>query len=162
MNHVCVSYISLWMTCRLWIMVGRRPSQAMAADRSAAILAPVARQLVPGDSPFDSLGFSRVVVEGPHVYVAGTAPIPKDGSPAPEAAYDQAKLCLEIIEVALERAGASLEHVVRTRIYLTDRSYMDDVSRAHAEVFVSIRPANTTLVTQLVDPAWKVEIDADA
>ena len=120
------------------------------------------RRRIPGDSPFDSLGFSRVVVEGPHVYVAGTAPIPKDGSPAPEAAYDQAKLCLEIIETALERAGVTLEHVVRTRIYLADRSYMDEVSRAHAEAFASIRPANTTVVTQLVDPSWKLEIDVDA
>ena len=120
------------------------------------------RRLVPGDSPFDSLGFSRVVVVGPHVYVAGTAPIPKDGSSPPEDAYDQAMLCLEIIGVALARAGAALEHVVRTRIYLSDRSHMSDVSRAHAEVFASIRPANTTVVTQLVDPSWKVEIDADA
>ena len=120
------------------------------------------RRLVPGDSPYDSLGFSRVVVVGPHVYVAGTAPIPKDGSDPPESAYEQAKLCLEIIRVALERAGATFEHVVRTRLYLADREYMPDVSRAHAEVFSQIRPANTTVVTNFVDPKWKLEIDVDA
>jgi enamine deaminase RidA (YjgF/YER057c/UK114 family) len=117
---------------------------------------------VPGDSPYDSLGFSRVVVVGPHVYVAGTAPIPKDGSNPPDSAYEQARLCLEIIGSALERAGVQLEHVVRTRIYLADRSDMPEVGRAHAEVFSEIRPANTTVVTELVDPGWKLEIDVDA
>ena len=85
----------------------------------------MARQLIAGDSPFDSLGFSRVVVDGPHVYVAGTAPIPKDGSPPPDSAYDQAKLCLQIIEAALGRAGVTLEHVVRKRFYLAAREYRD-------------------------------------
>ena len=120
------------------------------------------RQLIPGDSPYESLGFSRVVVVGSHVYVAGTAPIPKDGSDPPEGAYGQARLCLEIIGTALERAGASFEHVVRTRIYLADRSDMEEVSKAHAEVFADIRPANTTVITEMVDPAWKLEIDVDA
>jgi enamine deaminase RidA (YjgF/YER057c/UK114 family) len=122
----------------------------------------VERQLIAGDSPYDSLGFSRVVVVGSHVYVAGTAPIPKDGSDPPEGAYEQARLCLEIIGTALERAGASFEHVVRTRVYLADRSDMEEVSKAHAEVFSEIRPANTTVVTEMVDPAWKLEIDVDA
>ena len=120
------------------------------------------RRLIPGDSPYDSLGFSRVVVVGPHVYVAGTAPIPKDGSDPPRGAYAQARLCLEIIGTALERAGAGFEHVVRTRVYLADRSDMAEVSRAHAEVFAEIRPANTTVVTEMVDPAWKLEMDVDA
>jgi enamine deaminase RidA (YjgF/YER057c/UK114 family) len=122
----------------------------------------VERHLIPGDSSYDSLGFSRVVVVGSHVYVAGTAPISKDGSDPPKGAYEQARLCLEIIGTALERAGASFEHVVRTRVYLADRSDMEEVSKAHAEVFSEIRPANTTVVTEMVDPAWKLEIDADA
>lgn len=122
----------------------------------------VERHLIPGDSPYDSLGFSRVVVVGPHVYVAGTAPIPKDGSDPPEDAYEQARLCLEIIGAALGQAGASFEHVVRTRVYLADRSDMEEVSRAHAEIFSEVRPANTTVITQMVDPAWKLEIDVDA
>jgi enamine deaminase RidA (YjgF/YER057c/UK114 family) len=121
------------------------------------------RRLISGHSPYEPIvGFSRAVVARQHVYVAGTAPIPADGSPPPEDAYEQACLCLEIIREALGRAGAGLEHVVRTRIYLTDASYWHDVARAHGEAFADIRPANTTVVTKLLDPAWKLEIEVDA
>jgi enamine deaminase RidA (YjgF/YER057c/UK114 family) len=121
------------------------------------------RRLISGHSPYEPIvGFSRAVVIGDHVYVAGTAPIPADGSPPPEGAYEQARLCLEIIGGALERAGARFEDVVRTRIYLTDAAYWEEVARAHGEVFAEIRPANTTVVTALLDPAWKLEIDVDA
>ena len=121
------------------------------------------RRTIPGHSPYEkTVGFSRAVVVGPHVYVAGTAPIRADGSPPPEDPYEQTKLCLEIIGAALERAGAGFEHVVRTRVYVTDPAHMEGVGRAHGEVFSEIRPANTTVVSQLLDPAWKVEIDVDA
>ena len=121
------------------------------------------RRLISGHSPYEPIvGYSRAVVIGDHVYVAGTAPIPADGSPPPEGAYEQARLCLEIIGGALERAGARFEDVVRTRIYLTDAAYWEEVARAHGEVFAEIRPANTTVVTALLDPAWKLEIDVDA
>jgi enamine deaminase RidA (YjgF/YER057c/UK114 family) len=121
------------------------------------------RRLIPGHSPYEPImGYSRAVVVGKHVYVAGTAPIPADGSEPPEDAYEQARLCLEIIGEALGRAGAGLEHVVRTRIFLTDPSYFQDIARAHGEVFADIRPANTTVVTKLLDPAWKLEIEVDA
>jgi len=108
------------------------------------------------------VGFSRAIVAGNHVYVAGTAPIPPDGSPPPEDAYEQARLCLEIIGRALERAGSTFENVVRTRVYVTDPVHFEAVGRAHGEIFGDVRPANTTVVTALLDPAWKVEIDADA
>lgn len=108
------------------------------------------------------MGFSRAVVAGDRVYVAGTAPIPPDGAAPPAGAYDQARLCLQIIGSALERAGSGLEHVVRTRVYVTDAVHFEEVGRAHGEVFGEIRPANTTVVTSLLDPAWKVEIEADA
>jgi len=121
------------------------------------------RRLISGHSPYESIvGFSRAVVVGDRVFVAGTAPIPADGSPPPERAYDQARLCLEIIGQALEKAGARFEDVVRTRVYVTDPAHWQDVGRAHGEVFGEIRPANTTVVTSLLDPAWKVEIDVDA
>jgi enamine deaminase RidA (YjgF/YER057c/UK114 family) len=121
------------------------------------------RRLISGHSPYEPIaGYSRAVVVGKHVYVAGTAPIPADGSPPPEDAYEQARLCLEIVREALSRAGAGLEHVVRTRIYLTDGSYWPGIARAHGEVFADIRPANTTVVTKLLDPAWKLEIEVDA
>jgi enamine deaminase RidA (YjgF/YER057c/UK114 family) len=121
------------------------------------------RRLISGHSPYEPIvGFSRAVVADGHVYVAGTAPIPPDGSPPPEDAYDQARLCLEIIGSALERAGTALDHVVRTRLYLADAAHFDGVARAHGDVFAEIRPASTATVTRLLDPAWKVEIEADA
>ena len=84
------------------------------------------RRNIPGTSPYEEImGYCRAVVVDSHVYVAGTAPIPPDGSPPPEGAYEQTKLCLEIIGTALERAGAGFEHVVRTRIYITDPAHFD-------------------------------------
>jgi len=121
------------------------------------------RRLISGHSPFEPVaGFSRAVVVGSTVHVAGTAPIPPDGSPTPESAYEQARLCLRIIAEALGRAGASVEDVVRTRMFVTDAAHWPDVSRAHGEVFSEIRPAATCVVTALLDPSWKVEIEADA
>jgi enamine deaminase RidA (YjgF/YER057c/UK114 family) len=121
------------------------------------------RRLISGHSPYEPVvGFSRAVVADGHVYVAGTAPIPADGSPPPEDAYEQARLCLRIIGGALKSAGVGFEQVVRTRVYVTDAAHADAVGRAHGEVFSEIRPASTMVVTKLLDPAWKVEIDADA
>jgi enamine deaminase RidA (YjgF/YER057c/UK114 family) len=121
------------------------------------------RRLISGHSPYEPIvGYSRAVVVGNQVFVAGTAPIPADGAPPPDDAYEQARLCLEIIGKALESAGAGFENVVRTRVYVTDSAHFEAVGRAHGEVFGAVRPANTTVVTALLDPAWKVEIDADA
>ena len=124
----------------------------------------VQRRLITGHSPFEAImGFSRAVVVGGHVYVAGTAPIPADGSPPPEDAYEQARLCLQIVRDALERAGASLEDVVRTRVYLTDPAHFDGVARAHGEAFRDIRPATAMVeVRRLIDADMLVEIEADA
>lgn len=121
------------------------------------------RRRISSGSPYEpAVGFSRALVAGPHVHVAGTAPIPPDGSDPPPGAYEQARLCLELIGRALEQAGAGFEHVVRTRIWVTGREHWDDVARAHAEVFAEIRPAATAVVAQLLDPRWLVEIEADA
>ena len=108
------------------------------------------------------MGYSRAVVAGDRVHVAGTAPIPADGSPPPDDAYEQARLCLRIVEEALGRAGSGLEHVVRTRVYITDPGHFEGVSRAHGEAFADVRPANTTVVASLLDPAWKLEIEVEA
>jgi enamine deaminase RidA (YjgF/YER057c/UK114 family) len=109
------------------------------------------------------MGYSRAVIAGDHVYVAGTAPIPVDGSDPPEGAYEQTRLCLEIVKSALERAGSGLEDVVRTCVYLTDASAFDEMARAHGEVFRDIRPVNTTVVIAgLVDPRWLLELDVVA
>lgn len=121
------------------------------------------RRRISGHSPYEPIvGYSRAVVVGEHVYVAGTAPIPSDGSPPPESAYEQARLCFDIIGRALEQAGARFDDVVRTRVYLTDAAHWQEVGRAHGEIFGDVRPANTTVVTSLLDPAWKVEIEVDA
>ncbi len=108
------------------------------------------------------VGYSRAVVAGDTVHVAGTAPIPADGAAPPPGAYDQARLCLEIIGNALEQAGSSFADVVRTRIYVVDPADYEEIARAHGEVFGEIRPASTAVVTGLLDPAWKVEIEAEA
>ncbi|SRR5688500_15014596 len=121
------------------------------------------RRLITGHSPYEAVsGFSRAVVAGGEVHVAGTAPIPAEGDP-PESAYEQARLCLEIVGGALERAGAGFVDVVRTRIYLTDAADWEEVARAHGEVFAEIRPASTAVVVKgLLDERWRVEIEAEA
>jgi len=109
-----------------------------------------------------TVGYSRAVVAGTHVYVSGTAPIPESGEP-PEGAYEQMRLCLQIVRGALERAGASLEDVVRTRVYVTDAAHAEGAGRAHAEAFSEVRPASSMIVvTGLLDPRWLVEIEAEA
>jgi enamine deaminase RidA (YjgF/YER057c/UK114 family) len=121
------------------------------------------RKLISSGAAFEErVGYSRAVRVGDHVWVAGTAPImPGDADP-PGTPYDQAKVCLAIIERALDDAGASLDDVVRTRIYVTDAASIDEVGRAHGEAFARARPATTGIVTQLLDPRWLVEIEAEA
>jgi len=121
------------------------------------------RQRISSGSKYEpSIGFSRALRVGRNVYVSGTAPIWPDGSCDPDPEI-QARRCLEIILDALAQAGASAKHVVRTRMFLTDPSYADAVSRAHGAVFAEIRPASTMVViVGMLDPRWKVEIEADA
>jgi enamine deaminase RidA (YjgF/YER057c/UK114 family) len=124
----------------------------------------VERRRIPGHAPMEeTFGYSRAFVAGSQVHVSGTAPIPADGSEPPEGAYDQARLCLEIVVAALERAGARPEDVVRTRIFVTPGVDFSEVGRAHAEVFGKTRPATTGIVVAaLLDPRWLVEIEAEA
>jgi enamine deaminase RidA (YjgF/YER057c/UK114 family) len=121
------------------------------------------RRLISSGSAFeDRVGYSRAVRVGGHVWVAGTAPImPHDADPPP-GAYEQARVCLAIVERALVDAGASLDDVVRTRIYVTDARLIDEVGRAHREAFARARPATTGVVAELLDPRWLVEIEAEA
>jgi enamine deaminase RidA (YjgF/YER057c/UK114 family) len=114
-------------------------------------------------SPFEPrIGFSRAVRVGDHVHVSGTGPIWEDGS-FDEDAGAQARRCLEIIVAALAELGARPEDVVRTRIYLVDPADIDAVGPVHAEFFGDTRPAATALaVAALLDPRWRVEIEADA
>jgi enamine deaminase RidA (YjgF/YER057c/UK114 family) len=122
------------------------------------------RNLVSAASSFaDIVGYSRAVRAGNHVFVAGTAPIMPDRSPPPPNPYLQAKRCLEIVVEALEELGAKPEHVVRTRIYLTRADDIEEVGRAHGEVFKDVKPVTTALVIgALLDSSWLVEIEAEA
>ncbi|HEX2727414.1 MAG TPA: RidA family protein [Beijerinckiaceae bacterium] len=123
------------------------------------------RRLVSSGSPYEpEIGFSRAVRVGSHIFVAGTAPIaPGGATAAPDDVYGQTRRCLEIIERAIVDAGGSLAHVARTRVMLTDMTRWREAARAHGEFFGAIRPASTFVrVAGLIDPAWLVEIEADA
>jgi enamine deaminase RidA (YjgF/YER057c/UK114 family) len=122
------------------------------------------RRLITSGSPYEPIvGFSRAVVAGRHVFVAGTAPtMPDEGAPPPDT-YGQMRRVLEIIFGALDEAGAGPEHVVRTRVFLTPEADFDEAARAHGEVFSEIRPASSIVfVSGLADPRWLVEMEAQA
>ena len=123
----------------------------------------VHRLRVTSGSPYEtSIGFSRAVRVGDRVVVSGTAPIWPDEScdPDPQA---QARRCLEIIFSALSEAGARPEHVIRTRMFIIDPADAEAVGRAHAEAFSEWPPAaSMVVVASLLDPRWRVEIEAEA
>jgi enamine deaminase RidA (YjgF/YER057c/UK114 family) len=128
----------------------------MSAERHA-------RQLVSSGSPYEApIGFSRAVRVGDRVLVAGTGPTWADGSVDPDPGR-QAERCLEIMLAALREAGASPGDVVRTRSYLVTADDWKAVGRAHGRAFGSVRPASTMVVVAgLLDPRWKVEMEAEA
>jgi enamine deaminase RidA (YjgF/YER057c/UK114 family) len=120
------------------------------------------RVISSGSSLEERWGYSRAVVVGDHIFVAGTAPImPGDADP-PSEPYEQMRRCLEIVGNALGEAGASLDDVVRTRVYMTDRANVSDVMRAHGEAFGSARPACTGVVCELLDERWHCELEVEA
>ena len=123
------------------------------------------RKLISSKSPYEpKVGISRAVRVGPIITVAGTAPLGPDGrTVAPGDPAAQARRCLEIIAAALAAAGASMSHVVRTRILLTRIADWQAVAAVHGEFFRDIRPVNTIMqVLSFIDPQWLVEIEADA
>ena len=122
----------------------------------------IERTRVASGSPYEPrIGFSRALRVGDRVLVSGTAPIWPDGSCDPDPGT-QARRCIEIVAAALAEAGATLEQVVRTRCLITDRGFADAVGTAHGAAFGAVRPASTMVVVQLLDPRWKVEIEAEA
>lgn len=109
------------------------------------------------------VGYARAVRHGATIHVAGTTGLLADGSVAPGGMEGQARQALRNILAALAELGAGPEHVVRTRIFVTDIAQWEAAGRAHGEVFADIRPASTMVeVTRLIDPAMLIEIEADA
>ncbi len=114
-------------------------------------------------SPFeDTIGFSRAVRIGNVIAVSGTAPVWPDGRVDPDPGR-QARRCWEIALAALAELGATPSDVIRTRQFLIRAADSDAVSAVHGEVFGAIRPASTmVVVTGLLDPRWRVEVELDA
>jgi len=121
------------------------------------------RHRVSSGSPFEpTIGFSRALRVGERVWVSGTGPVWPDGSCSDDAA-EQTRRCFDIIIAALAEAGATVEDVVRTRMFLTSTDDADAVSSVHGQLFSEIRPAATmVVVAALLDPRWKIEIEVDA
>ena len=124
----------------------------------------MSRRYISSGTSFEPLvGYSRAVVAGDAVYVSGTTAT-KDGGIVGEGdAAVQTTQALKNVAWALERAGARLEHVVRTRLYVTNVDDWKKIGQAHAEFFGDIRPACTLVeVKRLIDPRMLIEIEVDA
>ena len=120
------------------------------------------RVISSGSSWEERYGYSRAVVAGAHVYVAGTAPImPGDADP-PAEPYEQMRRCLEIVEAALAEAGPASRTSCARACYMTDAGTHLRSMRAHGEAFATVRPACTGVVAGLLDPRWLVEIELEA
>lgn len=110
-----------------------------------------------------SVGMSRAVRIGDVIKVSAVGPLDAEGNVVGEDAAQQTVACFDAIGAALEAAGASLGEIVQTRIYVTNRDDWEAVTSIHSQLFAEVRPACTwAIVSELPDPAWKVQIEAEA
>jgi enamine deaminase RidA (YjgF/YER057c/UK114 family) len=118
------------------------------------------RQNIAGSSPYEPIiGFSRAVRIGNTIHVSGTGPVGADDADAAV----QTRHVLGLIAKVLAQAGAKLENVVRTRMYLTHVEDWESIGGVHGEYFGTVRPATTmVVVAKLLNPAWRIEIEAEA
>jgi enamine deaminase RidA (YjgF/YER057c/UK114 family) len=118
------------------------------------------RTNIPGTSPYEPIiGFSRAVRIGNYIHVSGTGPVGADDGDIAQ----QTEQCLTIIATALKNAGAAIDHVYRTRMYLTHTEDWEAAGRVHGKFFSLTRPAATMVVVkELLNPNWRIEIEADA
>ncbi len=108
------------------------------------------------------MGYSRAVRSGDFIAVSGTVGANADGTYSPGVG-EQTRRSLQIIRAAIEALGGTMEHVIRTRMFVTDVSKWEEVAKVHGEVFGNIRPATTIVeVAKLIDAAAQIEIEADA
>lgn len=138
-----------------------RPPRIPPAERSEQ----VSFQRVFSGAPWEkTVGYCRALKAGDRVFVTGTAPIAADGGVhAPGDGYEQARRCFDIMREALAGLGADLEHVTRTRMFVTDIDRWEEYGRAHREAFGAHPPATTMVeVRRLIHPDMLIEIEADA
>jgi enamine deaminase RidA (YjgF/YER057c/UK114 family) len=140
-------------------MITQRVRGRRLRDNIGGMSTEMKRMNIAGTSPYEAvIGFSRAVRIGNVVHVSGTGPVGAEELSAAE----QTRVVLGLIEKALTQAGATFEDVVRTRMFLAHAEDWEEVGRAHGEVFGVIRPAATMVVAALLNPKWRVEIEAEA
>ena len=135
----------------------------MASDIQITVTDRAGRRCASSGSKWEPLmGYSRAVRSGNFIAVTGTVGVNADGTYSPSLA-DQTRRSLAIIRAAVEALGGRMEHVIRTRMFVTDVKQWEQVARVHGEVFAEIRPATSIVeVAKLIDAEAQIEIEADA
>jgi enamine deaminase RidA (YjgF/YER057c/UK114 family) len=141
----------------------RRKSTVAANDIHITVTDRAGRQCASSGSKWEPImGYSRAVRSGNTIAVTGSVGINADGT-YPATLGEQTRRSLQIIRAAVEALGGKMEHVIRTRMFVTDVSKWEEVAKVHGEVFAEIRPATSILeVAKLIDAAAQIEIEADA